>query len=140
MEQFEPITTRKIGSEDNSDYTRNSVIDNHRIFIEYQVKFYSRDLGLVYKLRPYSEETTYYKEKFTFEDPSNTNVGFQQFSNIIFGLSLKEFSKDGALSKVSQGFVEFQKLLRKDVLIKSIVPTGQYDLVNTEKGEIVKKK
>lgn len=74
MEQFEPITTRKIGSEDNSDYTRNSVIDNHRIFIEYQVKFYSRDLGLVYKLRPYGEETTYYKEKFTFEVPSNTNV------------------------------------------------------------------
>lgn len=140
MEMFDPIASPKIYEEPNSDYTRNSVIDNHRIFIEYQVKFYSRDLGLVYKLRPYSEETTYYKEKFTFEVPSNTNVGFQQFSNIIFGLSLKEFSKDGALSKVSQGFVEFQKLLRKDVLIKSIVPTGQYELVTTEKGEIVKKK
>lgn len=140
MEQFETITPRKIDAASASDYVRNSVIDNRRIFIEYQVKFYSRDLGIVYKLRPYGEETTYYKEKFTFENPANTNVEFQQFSNIIFGLSLKEFSKDGALSKVSQGFVDFQKLLRKDVLIKTIVPTGQYELVTTEKGEIVKKK
>lgn len=140
MEQFEPITPRKIDAASDSNYIRNSIIDNRRIFIEYQVKFYSRDLGLVYKLRPYSEETTYYKEKFTFENPANTNREFQQFSNIIFGLSLKEFSKDGALSKVSQGFVDFQKLLRKDILIKTIVPTGQYELVTTEKGEIVKKK